>query len=214
MTRANLHQPAIIQTDNGTGRPEAAAQRRNGRKRDGICGTGEKKGRIWRGTVAFADRHHYNQRKNDRPARLRAAGQEDRRHGPEKRHRDRPGGEASPNHRHCGGVRCGRGISGAVRQIQGEDRQPISEGDRPAGRQTGAGDRHHPDTCRRGQDHHHRGPGGRSAEDRKERCGGTAGAVSGAGVRHQGRRRRRRLRPGDPHGGHQPPRSPGGGAWI
>ena len=39
---------------------------------------------------------------------------------------------------------------------------------------------------------------------REERGGGAAGAVAGARLRHQGRRGRRRLCPGHPHGGHQP----------
>ena len=38
----------------------------------------------------------------------------------------------------------------------------------------------------------------------QERDGSAARAVAGPGVRHQGRRGRRRLRPGRSHGGHQP----------
>ena len=44
-----------------------------------------------------------------------------------------------------------------------------------------------------------------AAPDWQKRGDRPAGALPGPGVRHQGRRRRRRLCPGGPHGGHQPP---------
>ena len=57
----------------------------------------------------------------------------------------------------------------------------------------------------RGQDHHHGRPDRRAQPYRQEGDAVPARAVARAVVRHEGRRGRRRLRPGDPDGGHQPP---------
>ena len=71
-------------------------------------------------------------------------------------------------------------------------------------RQADPGDRDQPDARRRGQDHHHRRPGRCAEQDRQEGGDLPARAEPGAGVRHEGRRRRRRLRAGRADGRHQP----------
>ena len=76
---------------------------------------------------------------------------------------------------------------------------------RPPERQARDHDRDHTDEGRRGQDHDlrlaHPGPRG----DRQGRDPRPAGTVDGAGLRDQGRRHRRRLRPGRADGRDQPP---------
>ncbi|MPM68897.1 hypothetical protein SDC9_115832 [bioreactor metagenome] len=65
--------------------------------------------------------------------------------------------------------------------------------------------RHHPHSCRRGKDHHHRGafPGpGEAGSEGEFRHTGT---VPRPQLRRQGRGCRGRVQPGDSHGGHQPP---------
>ena len=64
--------------------------------------------------------------------------------------------------------------------------------------------RHHADAGRRGQDHHHGGPDRRAQLHRQEGDAVPARAVARPVLRHEGRRRRRRLRPGRADGGHQP----------
>ena len=61
-----------------------------------------------------------------------------------------------------------------------------------------------PDAGGRRQDHDHGGPGRRAEPDRQEGGGLPARAFARAGLRHEGRRRRRRLRAGRADGGHQP----------
>lgn len=41
-----------------------------------------------------------------------------------------PGGEAPSHHGYCGRLRDGWGVYRAIRQIQSQDRQPLSEGDK------------------------------------------------------------------------------------
>ena len=122
------------------------------------------------------------------------------------RYPDRPAGRAPAHRRHCRLLRHRSPVCGAVRPQQGQDRLPPAAGaGPPARRQAHLSHRHHPHPRRRGQDHHHRGPDGRPAQNRQKRRSRPAGAVSGAGVRPQGRSHRRRLGAGGPHGGHQPP---------
>ena len=64
--------------------------------------------------------------------------------------------------------------------------------------------RDHADAGRRGQDHDHGGPDRRAQLHRQEGDAVPARAVARAVIRHQGRRRRRRLCPGRADGGHQP----------
>ena len=61
-----------------------------------------------------------------------------------------------------------------------------------------------PTPAGRRQDHDHRGPGRRAQPYRQEGGDLPARALARAGVRHEGRRRRRRLRAGRADGGHQP----------
>ena len=72
-------------------------------------------------------------------------------------------------------------------------------------RQADPGHRDLADAGGRGQDHDHRRPHRRAQPHRQEGDVRAARAVARAVLRHEGRRRRRRLRPGDPDGGHQPP---------
>ena len=65
--------------------------------------------------------------------------------------------------------------------------------------------RHHADAARRGQVHDDRRAGAGPEQDRPQGVGQHPPAVARAGLRHQGRRRRRRLQPGHPDGGLQPP---------
>ena len=65
--------------------------------------------------------------------------------------------------------------------------------------------RHHPDAARRGQDGHRRGPLRVHERHRHQHHARPARAVPRAGLRHQGRRGRRRLLAAHPHGGPQPP---------
>ncbi len=76
----------------------------------------------------------------------------------------------------------------------------------PARRQADPGDRHQPHPRRaRARPPPRVGLADGLRQHGQERRGGPAGALPGPGVRRQGRRGRRRLRPGGAHGGHQPP---------
>ena len=72
-------------------------------------------------------------------------------------------------------------------------------------RQADPGHRDHADAGGRGQDHHHGRPDRRAQPHRQEGDAVPARAVARAVVRHEGRRRRRRLCAGRADGGHQPP---------
>ena len=94
----------------------------------------------------------------------------------------------------------------AVRQRQGQGALRVSRAARrPAGRQARAGHRDHADAGRRGQDHDHGRPRRRAQPDRPARHDLPARALARPVLRHEGRRGRRRLRPGRADGGHQPP---------
>ena len=72
-------------------------------------------------------------------------------------------------------------------------------------RQADPGHGDHADAGGRGQDHHHGRPRPtRSTTSARRRCCACASRRSGPSLRHEGRRRRRRLRPGRADGGHQP----------
>ena len=124
----------------------------------------------------------------------------------EERTRDRAGGGAPAHH---GDRRVGRDPRRRARALRSVPREGRPLDPRPAGRparrQADHHDRDHADEGRRGQDHHvalaHAGHG----EDRQGRRALPARALDGTGVRHQGRRHRRRLRAGRADGGHQPP---------
>ena len=73
------------------------------------------------------------------------------------------------------------------------------------GRQTGAGDGHYAHARRRRQDHHQHRPVRRAEPHRQAGPRLPPRALAGALLRHEGRGGRRRLFPGHPHGGHQPP---------
>ena len=75
--------------------------------------------------------------------------------------------------------------------------------DKPHG-QAGAGDGHHADARRRRQDHDQHRPVRRPEPHRQEDDRLPARAVAGPVLRHERRRRRRRLRPGRADGRHQP----------
>ena len=90
---------------------------------------------------------------------------------------------------------------------QGEDHprgHPPPGGGAPA-RQVRPGDGHHPHAPRRGQEHHDGRPRPGPRADRQEGRGRPPPAQPRPGLRHQGRRRGRRLQPGHPDGGLQPP---------
>ncbi len=111
-----------------------------------------------------------------------------------------PIGEVAAQARHPG-----RGAL-SVRPRQGQGRLRLSRTARRAtGRQAGAGDRDHPDARRRGQDHHDGGPRRRRSTGSAARRDLPARALARPLLRHEGRRRRWRLRPGRADGGHQPP---------
>ena len=76
---------------------------------------------------------------------------------------------------------------------------------RPARRQAGHHDGDHADEGRRGQDHDVDLADAGPREDRQGRPALPPRTLDGSGVRHQGRRHRRRLRAGRADGGHQPP---------
>ena len=89
-----------------------------------------------------------------------------------------------------------------------ERRQDQAVGDRrargPAEGEVRGGLRRHADAAGRGQDHHHRRPRPGAVRDRAAGHGRDPAAVDGPDVRDQGRRGRRRLQPGRPHGRAQP----------
>ena len=72
------------------------------------------------------------------------------------------------------------------------------------GRPAGAGHGDHADAGRRGQDHDHGGPRRRAQPDRQARGDRLARALARPLLRHEGRRRRRRLRAGRADGADQP----------
>ena len=74
----------------------------------------------------------------------------------------------------------------------------------PPRRPAGAGHRDQPDAGRRGQDHDHGGPGRRAQPDRQAGGDRLARALARPLLRHEGRGRRRRLRPGRADGADQP----------
>ena len=101
------------------------------------------------------------------------------------RYPDRPAGRAPAHRRHCRLLRHRPPVCGAVWPLQGQDRLPPAAGaGPPARRQAHLSHRHHPHPGRRGQDHHHRGPDGRPAQNRQKRRSRPAGAAHlGPGVR-------------------------------
>ena len=112
-----------------------------------------------------------------------------------------------PHHRDRGEARHPRRGALALRPLQGEDLAEVhrhAEGQ--ARRQAGPRHRDQPHARGRGQDHDHRGP-----RRRAERSIGKKAMIClrepslGPGVRHEGRRGRRRLCAGGADGGHQPP---------
>ncbi len=130
----------------------------------------------------------------------------DGRRGREERAGDRAGGRPSSHHRGGRGRRHPRGRARAVRPLQGEDLalDPRTVG-RPPRRQARHHHGDHADEGRRGQDHHVDLARAGHGEDRQGRDAVSPRAVDGPGLRDQGRRQRRRLRPGRPDGGDQPP---------
>ena len=95
---------------------------------------------------------------------------------------------------------------GALRQVQGQGiAGSVSSPGRRAGRQAGVGDGHHAHARRRRQDHHQHRAVRRLEPDRQTDERLPPRAVVGPVLRHEGRRHRRRLRPGDADGGHQSP---------
>ena len=123
------------------------------------------------------------------------------------RPRDRPFGQAAPDHRRRPRPRDRRRRARAVRPDQGEG---DARGDRPArggasARQVRRRHRDHPDAAGRGQvdDLGRARPG--PQRHRQEGRGQHPPAVARTGLRDQGRGGRRRLQPGHPDGGLQPP---------
>ena len=121
--------------------------------------------------------------------------------------RDRPRDDAAPDPR----GRPGPGPRGrrgrAVRRDQGEGHargDPPRRGREPA-RQVRRRDGDQPDAAGRGQVHDDGRPRAGPQPDRPAGRGHDPPAVARAGVRDQGRRGRRRLQPGHPDGGLQPP---------
>ncbi len=88
----------------------------------------------------------------------------------------------------------GQGVDGLHQVAQGQEE-----------RQADPGHRDHADAGGRGQDHHHGRPHRRAQPHRQEGDDVPARAVARPVLRRQGRRGRRRLRPGRADGGHQPP---------
>ncbi len=122
------------------------------------------------------------------------------------RHRNRTESQARA---HLQGSACQarhrRRTPRTLRAFQGQgfarvSRQPEAEAQCEA--RPGDGDDAH--ARGRGQDHHHGGAGRRAQSHRQESDDLPARAFARAGVRHEGRSGRRRLRPGRADGGHQP----------
>ena len=124
----------------------------------------------------------------------------------EERAGDRAGGRPSSDHRRRRRRRDPRERARAVRPVQGEDLalDPRSAG-RPARRQARHHHGHHADEGGRGQDDHVDLARAGHGEDREGRDALPPRAVDGSRLRDQRRRQRRRLRPGRPDGGDQPP---------
>ena len=102
-------------------------------------------------------------------------------------------------------ARHSRGAPRALRPLQGQGLARLHRhADRPARRQADPGHRDQPDARGRRQDHHDGGPGRRAQPHRQEGGHLPARALARPRVRHEGRRRRRRLRAGGADGGHQP----------
>jgi hypothetical protein len=122
---------------------------------------------------------------------------------PRSRSRRRPTPAHPRRRRGARPVRRGRR---AVRQPRGEAPGRSTGPARLTPARTARGrHRHHPDRAWRGQDHHGGGPHRRPAQARPAGRAHGAPAVPRPGVRHQGRRERRRASPGRSHGGVQPP---------
>ena len=110
-------------------------------------------------------------------------------------HRQARGGEA--RHR--------RRASRTLWALQGEGLPRLyRHAARSAGRQAHSRHRDQPDAGRRRQDDDHRRPRRRAEPHRQEGLDLPARAFARAGVRHEGRRGRRRPRAGRSDGGHQP----------
>ncbi len=93
----------------------------------------------------------------------------------------------------------------SLRPRQGQDRLRLSgDAEGQAGRQADPGHGDLPDAGRRRQDHDHGRPGRRPEQDRQEGHHLPARAQPGPVLRHEGRRRRRRLCPGGADDRHQP----------
>ena len=120
-------------------------------------------------------------------------------------HRDRPCGEAEADRRSRARPRHPRRGRLQLRALQGQDRPQLAQPDRPARRPADPRHRGHADHRRRGQDDHHGRPRRRAQPHRQEGRHLPPRAVARPVLRHEGRGGRRRLQPGDPDGGHQPP---------
>ena len=123
------------------------------------------------------------------------------------RHRDRPGRQEAADHGHrAREARHRAGEPRALRPLQGQGvdgLHQVAQGQ--AERQADPGHRDHADAGGRGQDHHHGRPHRRAQPHRQEGDAVPARAFARPVLRHEGRRRRRRLCPGRADGGHQPP---------
>ena len=110
-----------------------------------------------------------------------------------------------PRHRQ-GKARHRAGEPRSLRPLQGQGvdgLHQVAQGQEERQADPGHGDL--ADAGGRGQDHDHGRPHRRAQPHRQEGDAVPARAVARAVVRHEGRRGRRRLRPGHPDGGHQPP---------
>ena len=95
--------------------------------------------------------------------------------------------------------------TGALRQRRGQGPpQPPGTAGRGAQRQVHRRDGHHPHPTGRGQDDHLGWTDAGTGQAQEARLPVHPPAVDGADFRHQGRGRRRRLQPGNTHGGVQP----------
>ena len=128
-------------------------------------------------------------------------------HQSEVRHRNLPGRQEAADHRdRQGKARHRAGEPRALRPLQGQGVDGLHQV--AAGqdeRQADPGLRDLADAGGRGQDHHHGRPDRRAQPHRQEGDAVPARALARPVVRHEGRRGRRRLRPGRADGGHQPP---------
>ena len=129
-----------------------------------------------------------------------------RMHGRQVRYRDRARSEDEADRRGRKAHRHPRQRAAQLRPLQGQGvlrlhRRRAEE----QGRQADPGHGDQPDARRRGQDHDHGRPRRRPQPHRQEGHELPARALARALLRRQGRRGRRRLRPGGADGGHQPP---------